>query len=97
VPDLAAVLDQAVADVQDALNWMLAQDDLNNRFAGAANFLRAFALALGGHYLLKLALQDPLKRTDLVRYYAFHIMPEIGGLLASVKRGGQDFYPTDIL
>ncbi len=90
LPDLAEVLQKAVGDTGSALQWLVGQTDMNARFAGAANFLRAFALTLGGHYLLKAALIDPEHRTALARFHAFHLMPEIGGLLASVKRGDSD-------
>ena len=32
--------------------------EANDRFAGATPYLRAFALTLGGHYLLKAALAE---------------------------------------
>ena len=32
---------------------MISQNDLNERYSGADPFLRAFALMLGGNYMLK--------------------------------------------
>ena len=51
LPDLAEPVWQASETLREALDWMVAQDDLNQRFAGAAPFLKAFARVLGGHYL----------------------------------------------
>ena len=92
LPALAEVLHQAVSETSQALQWLVAQTDMTARFAGAANFLRAFALTLGGHYLLKAALIDPDHRLALARFHTFHMMSDVAGLLASVKRGSSELY-----
>jgi len=56
LPDLAARLDTAEQGLRATTDWMLEQTDMNERFAGAVAYLRAFAMVLGGHYLLKGAM-----------------------------------------
>ena len=58
--DLGARLAAAARRLAEATGWMAAAET-NDRFAGAVPYLRAFALTLGGHYLLKAA---PPRATD---------------------------------
>ncbi|NCQ23004.1 MAG: acyl-CoA dehydrogenase [Rhodobacteraceae bacterium CG17_big_fil_post_rev_8_21_14_2_50_63_15] len=94
LPDLAGQVWQAAETLRDALDWMLTQDDLNERFAGAAPFLRAFARVLGGHFHLKAALIEggTGPRSRLARFYITRLLPEHGGLLAHATRGAGDLY-----
>jgi len=95
-PDLAERLRAAADELARGVDGVLAQQDLNDRFAGAAPFLRAFALALGGHYLLKAALKDSSKaRVALARVALHHLCPEVPALIASALRGAADFYALD--
>jgi hypothetical protein len=57
-PDLAALMRPALGAMTEATGWMTAQSDLNDRFAGAVEYLRSFALTRGGHYLARAALAD---------------------------------------
>ena len=89
--DLGAQVRAAHDQVAAATDLLLSADTLNDRFAGAAAYLRAWALLLGGHYLLKAATKDA-GRVPLARYHIRHLMPQIGGLLASATAGAEDLY-----
>src|SRR6056297_1042353 len=93
LPDLAEPLWQASETLREGLDWMIAQSDLTQRFAGAVPFLRAFARVLGGHYHLAAAMaetaagQDNGPRTRLARFYLTRLLPEHAGLLAHATAG----------
>ena len=89
--DLSARVKAAHDQVGDATEALLNAPTLNDRFAGAAAYLRAWALLLGGHYLLKGAMKDA-GRLPLARYHIRHLMPQIPGLLASATAGAEDLY-----
>ncbi|MDT8326460.1 MAG: acyl-CoA dehydrogenase [Roseovarius sp.] len=94
LPDLAEPVWQASESLREAMEWMLSQGDLNQRFAGAAPFLRAFARVLGGHFHLKAALAEGGSgaRTRLARFYITRLLPEHAGLLAHATSGADDLY-----
>jgi acyl-CoA dehydrogenase len=105
LPDLAEPLWQASETLREGLDWMIAQSDLTQRFAGAVPFLRAFARVLGGHYHLAAAMaeaaagQDNGPRTRLARFYLTRLLPEHAGLLAHATAGADDLYalsPDDL-
>ena len=58
MPELAEPVWQASETLREAVEWMLAQDDLNQRFAGSVPFLKAFARVLGGHFHLSAAIAE---------------------------------------
>ena len=95
-PDLRAGLNDAADALERALAALLAAGDLNDRFAGATPFLRAFALTLGGHYLLKgaLAAATP-ERLALARFAIRQILPEVPALAAAASEGAADLYALD--
>jgi alkylation response protein AidB-like acyl-CoA dehydrogenase len=80
-----APLAAAAAELGAATDWMAAAG-MADRFAGAAPYLRAFALVLGGHYLLRGALADP-GRGPLADFYLRQVLAEAGGLLAQAREG----------
>ena len=94
LPDLAEPVWQASETLREALDWMVAQDDLNQRFAGAAPFLKAFARVLGGHFHLAAAIAEKGDgpRTKLARFYITRALPEHAGLLAHATAGADDLY-----
>ena len=55
--DLGARLAAAARRLAETTGWMAAAE-ANDRFAGATPYLRAFALTLGGHYLLRAAAAE---------------------------------------
>ncbi len=89
---LGDALAAAGQQLSAALNWMVTADMLA-RSAGATRFLRAFALTLGGHYLLKgaVASNDP-DRLALARFHINHLLPEVEGLCRAACAGHDDLY-----
>ncbi|UUV06298.1 acyl-CoA dehydrogenase [Ruegeria sp. YS9] len=93
MPDLAGPVWEATETLREATEWLVAQDDMNDRFAGATAYLLAFARVLGGHYHLSAALADPDgPRAKLARYYINALLPEHSGLLARVQSGADDLF-----
>jgi len=94
-PDLASGL----ADAARALEWasqvLLGAGDMNDRFAGATPFLRAFGLTLGGHYLLKAAIAGDPARVALARFAIRQLLPEVTALCAAASEPAADLYALD--
>ncbi len=88
--DLAGDVWAAAEALRDGTKAMLALP-LNDRFAGAVPYLRAFARVLGGQAHLKAALADP-GREALARVMIRRLLPELGGLLAQAKEGAAGLY-----
>ncbi|MFO7770643.1 MAG: acyl-CoA dehydrogenase [Roseovarius gahaiensis] len=101
LPDLAEPVWQASETLREGLDWMLARSDLNQRFAGAVPFLRAFARVLGAHYHLAAALAEGGSgpRSTLAQFYLARLLPEHEGLLAHATAGTDGLYalsPEDL-
>ncbi|MEO1137968.1 MAG: acyl-CoA dehydrogenase [Pseudomonadota bacterium] len=93
LPELAEPVWQATETLREGLEWMVAQGDLNARFAGAAPFLKAFARVLGGHFHLAAAMADDNgARTRLARFYITRLLPEANALLTHATAGAADLY-----
>jgi acyl-CoA dehydrogenase len=90
LPDLAGDVWTAAEALREATEALLAQD-LNDRFAGAVPYLRAFARVLGGHYHLTAAQADPA-RLALARVAIRRLMPEHVACLAQMREGAADLY-----
>ena len=94
MPELVEPLWQATETLRETTEWLLNQPDLNDRFAGAVPYLKAFARVLGGYYHLKAACAEPERgpRTSLARFYILRLLPEHMGLLAHARTGAADLY-----
>lgn len=94
LPDLAEPVWQATETLREAVEWMLAQTDMNARFAGSVPFLTAFGRVLGGHYHLKAAMADggAGTRTKVARFYVNRLLPQFSGLLEHATAGAADLY-----
>jgi len=92
-PALSVGLRTATDALSDALDTILGAE-LNDRFAGAVPFLRAFALVLGGHYLLRAGLADA-DRISLARFAIRRMLPEVAALCAEAGAGAGDLYALD--
>jgi alkylation response protein AidB-like acyl-CoA dehydrogenase len=94
---LAAAMRPPVEAMRTATDWMTAQSDPNDRFAGAADFLRGFALTLGGHYLARAALAESEggDRMALLAFYVQYEMSRIGGLCSAACSGASVLYGVD--
>ena len=94
LPELVESLLQAIETLRQATEWLVSQPDLNERFAGAVPYLKAFARVLGGYYHLKAASteSDSGPRTQLARFYILRLLPEYIGLLAHARAGAAGLY-----
>ncbi len=85
---------EALREATEALN----AQDLQDRFAGAVPYLRAFARVLGGHYHLQAAMAESGTgkgggpRAKLAQIYITRLMPEYQGLVAAAGLGAADLY-----
>ena len=87
-PNMAEAVWQACESLREATDWLVAQEDLQNRFAGAVPYLRAFARVLGGHYHLAAAMADQGgPRERLARFYIKRMLPEHAGFLQHAQEG----------
>jgi len=92
-PRLAGDVWEACESMREATEWLVAQTDLQNRFAGAVPYLHAFARVLGAHLHLKAALADRGgAREKLARFYIQRMLPEHVALLAHAQAGAEDLY-----
>ncbi|EKE43735.1 acyl-CoA dehydrogenase-like protein [Oceaniovalibus guishaninsula JLT2003] len=90
-------LAQAVWDAQEALRetteWLVAQHDMQDRFAGAVPYLRAFGRVLGAAAHLRSARKAPdSPRRILAAFYIERLLPEHAGLLAQARVGADGLY-----
>ena len=96
--DLSEALCAAIEALRDATGWMVAQGDMNDRFAGAAPYLTAFARVLGADFHLRAAMAEGGRgpRTRLARAFVTRILPEVHGLLAEARAGAGDLYALSL-
>lgn len=87
-PNMAESVWQACESLREATEWLVAQEDMQDRFAGSVPYLRAFARVLGGHYHLAAAMADQGgPREKLARFYITRMLPEHASLLAHAQAG----------
>ncbi len=89
--ELNEAIGSTAAAVKTTLDWMLATSDLNERFAGAGPFLKAWGLLLGAHYLAISAVKDP-SRAPLARFFATNLLPQAVAYAQSARVGSADLY-----
>lgn len=90
LPDLAGEVWAAAEALREGTESMLALP-LNDRFAGAVPYLRAFARVLGAGAHLKAALAEA-DREALARVMIRRILPEHAALLAEAREGAAGLY-----
>ena len=92
-----AEMDETVAEARErlalTLDWMLAAE-MNDRFAGAVPFLRAFALTLGGSYLAKAAAKDA-SYAPLRDFHLRQMLPQVEGLCMAAVEGADPLYAIE--
>jgi 3-(methylsulfanyl)propanoyl-CoA dehydrogenase len=98
LPDRATKVWHAAESLREATEWLVARDDINDRFAVSVPYLRAFARVLGGHYHLKSVIaeggQGP--RSRLADFYISRLLPEHTALLAHVHQGAKGLYSVTL-
>ncbi len=93
LPDLAEAVWQASESLRETTEWLVAQQDMNDRFAGAVPYLQAFARVLGGHFHLAAAMAEPGGRREaLARFYILRMLPAHAGLLANAQAGAAGLF-----
>ena len=90
VPNLAGDVWNAAEALREATESMVGLE-MNDRFAGAVPYLRAFARVLGGHFHLKAAMADAA-RMPLAEVAIKRLLPEHVALLAQIRLGARDLY-----
>ncbi|MFA5582298.1 MAG: acyl-CoA dehydrogenase [Paracoccaceae bacterium] len=90
LPALADAVTDAARGLRDTTLWM-ATAGPDDRNAGAAAYLRAFARVLGGHFHLVAARADAA-RAPLATIYITRLLPEYAGLLAQARAGAGALY-----
>jgi hypothetical protein len=88
----------AVRRLREATDWMLAAE-ATDRAAGATPYLRAFALTLGGHYLLKAAVAEGGEgpRAALAAFHAGQLLPQVEALCAAACAGAAPLYAEGLV
>ncbi|MFC6687391.1 acyl-CoA dehydrogenase [Jhaorihella thermophila] len=93
IPDLGTPVWESAENLREVTEWLVEQTDMNERFAGALPYLRAFARVLGGFAHLGAALADPGgPREKLARFYIHRMLPEHASLLEQARAGAGDLY-----
>ena len=95
-PELADLAEQvwtAAETLREATEWLVRQE-VQDRFAGAVPYLRAFARVLGGHFHLKAALAEAEAgpRAALARIYVTRLLPQFAAALDEAKQGAAGLY-----
>ena len=95
-PKLAEAVWQACETLRETTEWLVTQQDMTERFAGAVPYLQAFARVLGAHYHLAAASNDQNgSRAALARFYIMRMLPEHVGLLSHVQCGADGLFDLD--
>ena len=89
-PALAEPVWQAAESLRETTDWLLARTDMNDRFAGAVPYLRAFARVLGAQAHLAAAMTGETGRVSLATFYIRRLLPEHAALLVHVREGAAD-------
>ncbi len=93
IKEMGNGLSKSLQCLESSLNWILKQEDFNDRLAGAAPFLRAFGLILGANYLVKAALKTgTLDRKSMAQFYCLNMLPEMEAYGAMTQSGQKSLY-----
>ncbi|SEB45064.1 acyl-CoA dehydrogenase [Rhodobacter sp. 24-YEA-8] len=93
-PELAAILGTVARSLRGATGTLLAME-MNDRFAGAVPYLRAFALVLGADAHLRAAQADP-ERLPLARVMITRLTEDALFLLSAARRRAADLYAVPV-
>ncbi|MCE6950484.1 acyl-CoA dehydrogenase [Cereibacter sphaeroides] len=90
LPDLANDVWAATEALREATEALVAQE-MQDRYAGAVPYLRAFARVLGAHFHLTAAIAERA-REPLARVAIRRLLPEHAALLAQVREGAAGLF-----
>ncbi|MEO1458998.1 MAG: acyl-CoA dehydrogenase, partial [Pseudomonadota bacterium] len=91
---LADRLDAARVKLEGVTSWML-ESEANDRAAGAAPYLRMWALVLGGHYLLRSALSGGSVERALAGFFVSQVLPQAHALAQAAVDGAEALYAIE--
>ena len=100
LPDLAGAVWNAAESLREGVEALVGSE-MQDRFAGAVPFLRAFALVLGADAHLRAAMAEGSDgpRRRLARVFIRRLLPDHAALLAQAGAGAADLYaltPEDL-
>ena len=97
-PNMAGFVWDAAESLRETTEWMVAQTDVNERFAGAFPYLMAWGRVMGGHLQLASALADTPggPRERLARYFIKRLMPEYAGYLTHAREGAKGLFDLSL-
>ncbi len=97
LPDLAEDVWAAAETLREATEVLLAQG-MQDRFAGAVPYLRAFARVLGAHYHLRAAIAAGADsaRAKLAAVYIRRLLPQYAAALAEAREGAEGLYALSV-
>ncbi|MDE3240236.1 MAG: acyl-CoA dehydrogenase [Paracoccaceae bacterium] len=97
LPDLANAVWSAAETLREGTETLVAAG-MQDRFAAAVPYLRAFALVLGGHYHLRAARAEggAGPRTRLAAAFITRLMPEYATCLSHLREGADGLYAVTI-
>ncbi|MCV6597184.1 MAG: acyl-CoA dehydrogenase [Mangrovicoccus sp.] len=97
-PKMAEAVWSAAETLRETTEWVLAQKDLNERFAGAVAYQRGFARVLGAHYHLRAAMVEAEEgsRTKLARIYITRLLPEHTNCFTEAVVGAEGLYALSL-
>ncbi|MEM9853179.1 MAG: acyl-CoA dehydrogenase [Pseudomonadota bacterium] len=91
-PELAKDVWHACETLSETTDWLVAQSDMNDRFAGAVPYLMGFARVLGAHYHLKAALGGDATRAKLAAFYIERLLPQHKSYLDHARAGAKGVF-----
>ncbi len=93
LPQLAGDVWSAAETLRETTEWMVGQG-MQDRFAGAVPYLRAFARVLGAHYHLRAAMAEggDGPRTALARVHIRRLLPLYAAHLAEAREGAEGVF-----
>lgn len=94
LPALAQPVWAVAETLREATEWMVSRTDLDDRFAGAVSYLRAFARVLGAQYHRRAAhaTGGSGPRAALAEVDIGRLLPEHTALLGAARQGKSDLY-----
>jgi len=96
-PKMGEAVWQACETMREATEWLVAQDNLDARFAGAVPYLHAFAHVLGAQMHLRAAMADQGgPREVLARFFIERLLPQHAALLAHAQAGEGDLFALSL-
>ena len=97
-PNMSEAVWSAAETLRETTEWMVAQKDMQDRFAGAVPYLMGWARVLGAHLHLKAAIAEGGNgpRTELARFHIKRLLPEHVGLMAQAQAGAAGLYALSV-